>query len=305
MEKVSIVIPTYKRSDCLKRAVDSVLSQTYGNIEVLVVDDNGMGTEEGNRTAALMRQYAGDPRVRYIQNAQNIGSAMARNVGIYAASGEYIAFLDDDDMHLPRKTEAQLSHMKANVLDLCLVDLEGYNEKGERISEKRYAFPKNPTREALLVDHLMHHLTATSTFMMRTNALRRIGGFTNEPAMHEYLLMLKAIQANLSVGHLPEIHTRMYAHPDARVSTSDDKLQELPLILETKKSFFDLLTGPQKRFILCRHHGTIFFVRFLRKEYVRAIWHLAVAFLYTPVGFFTLFLEKKGKFLRAGVRGQA
>ena len=296
MDKVSVIIPTYKRSAYLKRAVESALSQTYENIEVLVVDDNGMDTEDGNRVATLMRQFSSDPRVRYVQNARNTGGAEARNIGVYTARGDYISFLDDDDEYLPEKTEAQLFFMKAHNLDACLMDLAGYNEKGERISEKRYAFPENPTRENLLVEHMLHHLAGTVTFMFRADALRRIGGFSNIPAMHEYVLMLKAIEAGLAIGHLPEIHTKSQTHSSERISTSIHKMRVLSLLLESKKGYFDLLAPWQRRYILSRHYGTAFYMRYLRKEYIRAFAFLIVAFFVSPRGFIETFYEKKGRF---------
>ena len=294
--KVSVIIPTYKRSAYLKRAVESALSQTYRNIEILVVDDNGMDTVDGNHVAALMRQFSFDPRVRYLQNAENMGGAVARNIGIHSALGDYISFLDDDDEFLPEKTEAQLSFMKAHKLDVCLVDMAGYNENGEQISEKHHAFPENPTRENLLVAHLLHHLTGTPSLMFRADALRKIGGFSDLPAMHEYLLMLKAIEAGLTIGHLPEMYTKVQAHSSGRVSMSVQKMRVLSLLLETKRGYFHLLLPSQRRYILSKHHGTVFYLRYLRGEYVRAFCHLAASILYSPNAFWDSFLEKKGKF---------
>jgi len=101
MVKVSVVIPTYKRSEDICRAVDSVLSQTIDSFEVIVVDDNGVGTEDGQKTARVMSRYDGDERVKYLQHDVNKNGSAARNTGIRAASGKYIAFLDDDDIYLP------------------------------------------------------------------------------------------------------------------------------------------------------------------------------------------------------------
>lgn len=300
MDKVSVVIPTYKRCEYLKRAVDSVLAQTYPNMEILVVDDNGVDTAYGNQVAELMRQYADEPRVVYIQNARNVGCATATNIGIQAASGAFISFLDDDDEYMPIKTEAQVSFMKANGLDGCLMDLAGFNEKGEQISEKHHAFPANPTRENLLIEHMLHHLTGTPTFMFRANALREIGGFKEEPGGHEYFLMLKAIECGLSIGHLPEIHAKAYSHSAERISTSMKKMYALSLLLESKKSHFDLLTQGQRRYILCKHHGTSSYLHYMRKDYLRAFGHLASAFIYSPKAFYSLFLEKRYRFAAKG-----
>jgi glycosyltransferase involved in cell wall biosynthesis len=100
LPRVSIIIPTYNRSKLLRVALESALEQTYPNIEVIVVDDGS--TDD---TATVMAQYAG--RVTYLKQA-NQDVAAARNTGIRAASGEYLTFLDDDDLILPIKIARQV-----------------------------------------------------------------------------------------------------------------------------------------------------------------------------------------------------
>ncbi len=94
---ISVIIPTYSRPENLTRAIDSVLAQTYTNYEIIVVDDNGEGTKNQIYTANLLEKY-GD-QVTYIMYEANKGANYARNKGIKAAKGEYISFLDDDDIY--------------------------------------------------------------------------------------------------------------------------------------------------------------------------------------------------------------
>ena len=94
---VSVIIPSHQGSDHICRAVDSVLSQTYKNIEVIVVDDNGKGCEEQIKTEKAMEKYCDDKRVVYLTHDVNKNGSAARNTGIRASHGEYISFLDDDD----------------------------------------------------------------------------------------------------------------------------------------------------------------------------------------------------------------
>lgn len=100
---VSVVIPTHNRADLLPQAIDSVLSQDYPHVEIIVVDDGS--TDD---TAQIMQCYK--PPVRYIQQA-NQGAAAARNRGIREASGEFIAFLDSDDWFLPGKLSLQAHYL--------------------------------------------------------------------------------------------------------------------------------------------------------------------------------------------------
>lgn len=110
---VSVIIPTYKRPDMVSRAVDSVLNQTYQNIEVFVVDDNDPSYVERKITEEVMVQYQSNPRVTYLRHDKNKNGSAARNTGWRHANGEYITFLDDDDEIVPNKLEEQIKCLEA------------------------------------------------------------------------------------------------------------------------------------------------------------------------------------------------
>ena len=97
---VSVIVPTYNGPEFLKAAIESVLAQSYSELEVVVVDDGST-----DNTAEVVQRF--ESRVRYIHQS-NAGTAAARNTGIRAARGEVIAFLDHDDLWLPKKLERQL-----------------------------------------------------------------------------------------------------------------------------------------------------------------------------------------------------
>jgi glycosyltransferase involved in cell wall biosynthesis len=123
---VSVVMPTFNRSRLLGRALRSVLGQSYGNLEIIVVDDASK-----DDTADVVKSI-GDRRIKYIRHDSNRGGSAARNTGIRAATGEYIAFLDDDDQWEPEKTEEQLKVLERGECDalLCTSD-----EHGTRIAK--------------------------------------------------------------------------------------------------------------------------------------------------------------------------
>ena len=125
--KVSVIIPTYKRSHFLQRAIDSVLNQTYKNLEIIVVDDNEPNSDFRKKTEMKMQKYADNTKVVYIKNNKNLGGALARNEGIFNATGDYITFLDDDDIYLPQKIEVQLGYMLKNDWDLSFSDVRIHN----------------------------------------------------------------------------------------------------------------------------------------------------------------------------------
>lgn len=108
---ISVIITTYKRADMLPRALDSALSQTWPNVEIVVVDDNDPGTAFRSATERIMEAYGNDPRVRYIRHPHNRNGAAARNTGIAESRGELVSFLDDDDWYYPAKLERQAEYL--------------------------------------------------------------------------------------------------------------------------------------------------------------------------------------------------
>jgi glycosyltransferase involved in cell wall biosynthesis len=103
---VSVVIPTYNRGHCITACIDSVLAQTLGDFEIIVVDD-ASSDDTKDRVAAFA-----DPRVSYLALASNQGGAAARNTGIRRARGQFVAFLDSDDLWLPEKLARQVDGLR-------------------------------------------------------------------------------------------------------------------------------------------------------------------------------------------------
>ena len=109
---VSVIIPTYKRADMLCRAIDSVLNQTYKEVQIVVVDDNNPDTEFRYLTQKLMERYSENSKVKYICHESNKNGAVARNTGIENSDGEMLCFLDDDDYFMPSKIEEQVRYLE-------------------------------------------------------------------------------------------------------------------------------------------------------------------------------------------------
>jgi glycosyltransferase involved in cell wall biosynthesis len=104
---VSVVIPSFNRAQLLHRAIDSVLTQTYEDFELIVVNDGSTDDLGGSLS------HITDLRFRLVSHHENRGSAAARNTGISEARGQYVAFLDSDDYWLPEKLERQLEFMRS------------------------------------------------------------------------------------------------------------------------------------------------------------------------------------------------
>lgn len=123
---VSIIIPTYKRSDRLINAIKSVLCQTYQKLEVIVVDDNNSDDVYRVETEKRMQEFANNSRVKYIKHKKNSNGSFARNTGVMHSSGDYICFLDDDDEFYKTKVEEQLKDLLSSGFDGSCVGYELY-----------------------------------------------------------------------------------------------------------------------------------------------------------------------------------
>lgn len=152
--RVSVVMPAYNAMSSIERSIDSVLAQTHRDLELLVIDD---GSSDG--TAALIARYAKiDPRVRPLLQAGNIGVAAARNAGIAAASGRYIAFLDSDDWWHPRKLELSLAGMR---------------KAGERVS---YSGFRRVGEDGRVLSNVHPPAAVTHADMLRSNFIGNLTG---------------------------------------------------------------------------------------------------------------------------------
>lgn len=209
---VSVVIPTYSRNETLKRAIDSVLSQTYQNIEVIVVDDNPEDSEWRKSAEVIMNEYTGNPKVTYVQNERNMGGGPTRNHGIDVAHGEYIAFLDDDDVCLPERIEKQLSvFQKSNNDKLAFVYCYSrhINKSGQVVYADRRNFHGNCLYEAME----QNCIAATSQWMVKREAIVRVGKFPDVPCKQDSQTILRLLKAGYEVEVLPEELILYYNYP--------------------------------------------------------------------------------------------
>lgn len=107
-EKISVIIPTYNRADCIEKSIRSVLEQTYRDFELIIVDD---GSSDNTQDVV---NSIDDERIRYVKMPENKGASAARNEGIRQAAYDYIAFQDSDDMWKPDKLEKQMQTLMDN-----------------------------------------------------------------------------------------------------------------------------------------------------------------------------------------------
>lgn len=169
MPKVSVIIPTYNAANYITEAIDSVLSQTFIDYEVIVVDDGST-----DNTRDIIRKYNGKIKYTYQKNS---GTSAARNTAIRESRGEYLAFLDADDLWLPEKLEVQVKFLDQNP-DLAFVCSDSYViDKSQKIINIWAKGIRNyETFESLYEENFVLILTV----LMRKSCLLNVGGFDEE-----------------------------------------------------------------------------------------------------------------------------
>ena len=144
---ISAIITTLNRPDLLMRAIRSVLTQTYAQLELIIVVDGPCGA-----TVDRLGSFT-DPRVRTVVLPENVGVAEARNLGVHESRGEWVAFLDDDDEWLPEKIEIQLKAVSVGIKSANLV-VSRFEERsldGIRIRPKTFPAPGGTLERGLLL----------------------------------------------------------------------------------------------------------------------------------------------------------
>lgn len=183
MAIVSVVTPTYNRARFLPGAVASVLAQTYADFELIVVDDGSV-----DDTRKVLEPLMDDPRVRYFYQ-ENQGQSYARNQAIEQATGDFIAFLDSDDLWDPSKLETQLAILEANPdVDIVHGDEAMIDEYGRVSSLDNMRRYSGSITRYLLADNSVSITTA----LVRRRCFDEMGGFdTSVGVADDYELWLR------------------------------------------------------------------------------------------------------------------
>lgn len=147
---VSIVMPAHNAGDFISKSISSVLDQNFQNWELLVIDD-----ASGDNTIQIVEGFmAHDGRIKLHPLPTNQGAGFARNIGIKASKGDYISFLDADDLWLPQKLETQLQFMEENKVEVCFASYELIDEEGSSKKEKIEALENLPFKKLLKANYI-------------------------------------------------------------------------------------------------------------------------------------------------------
>lgn len=165
---VSVVIPSFNAAHYIGRTLDSVLRQSHGNLEVIIVDDKS--TDDTVRIVGELADR--DPRIRLIRLPRNHGAPAApRNAGVDAARGDWVAFLDADDLWHPRKLEVQMRALEEHDADMCSAQMKDFRREDEIVVADVPARPR--VRRVTLRQQLLKYRTPTSSIVIRRELMVR------------------------------------------------------------------------------------------------------------------------------------
>lgn len=219
MPRVSVIIPTYNRGHYIGQAIDSVLAQTFVDFECIVIDDGST-----DNTGEVVARYGS--RVRYLQQAHSGRPAVARNTGLRVARGEYIAFLDSDDIWLPDKLARQISVLEMHH-QVGLVFHNAYLLKDDQSDgEELYLQGKTlPAVARLFAELYQGSLILTPTAMVRRSCFDRVGFFDESLLTAEDIEMWLRIAAQFDIAFLdqPLAKVRRHKHSLSRQAVTNQR----------------------------------------------------------------------------------
>ena len=291
--RVSVIVPTYRRCAELGEALRSLAVQTYKDTEIIVIDDNAdvkWNSDVERNVQDIQNEFIGI-NLKCIVNSQNFGSAKSRNIGIEASSGEYITFLDDDDIYLPKKIERQVAFMRNGGYDYSITDLYLYNKNEKLVNKRVRNYITEVSADALQKYHLMYHMTGTDTMMFTREFLLKIGGFDEIDLGDEFYLIQKAIEANGNFGYLKGCDVKAYIHTgEGGLSSGDGKINGENVLHEYKKRHFDKLDLKTRKYIKMRHYAVIAFAEIRRGNMLAFFLNAVKSFFCAPVFFVKMVL---------------
>ncbi|MHB1241309.1 MAG: glycosyltransferase family 2 protein [Gammaproteobacteria bacterium] len=197
---MSVILPTFNRIRTVRKSIMSVLRQDYEDLELIVVDD---GSSDG--TAELLKTF-NDPRLRVISLAQNSGQSAARNIGIEAACGTYVAFQDSDDLWTRNKLKTQLERLQKTAHyrlsgGFCAFTVIGGKQSRTRMPR---GVPNDYKPASLYNMLLKDNVVGTPTLLIERTILQNLGGFDEKlDTLEDWDLALRLAAKGHALDYIP------------------------------------------------------------------------------------------------------
>lgn len=246
---VSAIITTHNRPPrMVLRAVNSVLNQTYPNIEIIVVDDSDSDFPQRTEVERAVRKAS--DKIQYIKHEENRGGCAARNTGLARARGYYIAFLDDDDEWFPCKIEEQIKGFINK--NIALVYCTGY-----KIDETRWEKNIEITQfcRGMVFNELLriNFIGGTSNPLIKKECIEKVGGFDERmESSQDYDLWLR-ISQRYPVNYIKKPLLNYYLHEGEQITTNANK--KIAGIERNNRKFSEYINRDKKAWYL--HHISI------------------------------------------------
>ncbi len=285
---VSIIIPTYKRAYMLSAAIESVFKQTYPTWQLIIVDDNEPQSEHACKTSYVINEYRKlypFYNILYLRHEKRKNGAAARNTGIKYATGEYIAFLDDDDLFMPNKIEKQINYIEKSERFAGVYC--GREEDGRRIVSDKEG---NLTEQLLLLESFI----PTSTLMFKKRVFDILGGFNENYYRHQDIEFLIRYFRLFEIGAVKEVLVKIGRNNGENIPKGEaldnikriffqDFATEIDLI-ESKKPGF-------KKKVFSNHYSQVFLRHLKTGNIRRAIKILLLSVKTSPFLFMVYSME--------------
>jgi glycosyltransferase involved in cell wall biosynthesis len=285
---ITVIITTCKRPvEILDRAVKSVLAQDYSNYEVIVVNDYPEDKILVQKIGDCLSSYS-DTRVHYVVQNANGGACQARNVGIRKATGEYIAFLDDDDEWMPDKLSKQLAGFTSEKIGAVSCD---FLDVGRNKGKGRAIVVRTGDDDRCLVEALLWRncVGGCSEPMIRASVLEDIGGFDESLlASQDYDLWMRiAIKYEIAFIHLPLV--KRYYSEDAITGNFAKKMSGFEIFQKKNKELYKKYPDA----LNYRYAQKIEFC-LMHKKFAKSIQFFAKAFRVKPLSKYNIIEPVRG-----------
>ena len=253
----------------MKRAVESVLNQIYPHIELLVVDDNGLGTPHQQETQALLAEYIDAGRLIYLPHDVNRNGSAARNTGFSRSAGDYIMFLDDDDEFTPERIEKQLAILEpldeSWGLSYCSYDKVQHDGRF-------YAHIPASKNGKFLYNVLMHQPSpATDAMMIRRAAYEKVRGFDESFRRHQDWEFVARLAAEYNIAAMKEVG--LIVHMEFRNSAKNpQQVKEFreKYLAKVEPQIQMLSRTRQKRVLAENRYDVV--MQYLKAEGLKGFW---------------------------------
>lgn len=272
-DKVSIVITTFGGKPCIERAVQSCLAQTYKNIEVIVVDDSGLGTESQKKTESILKPYIDSRKILYVPHTTNRNASAARNTGVRESTGEFISLLDDDDVYETEKIEHQIEAFHKLGSDYGIV----YCSMRDFVDGKIYEYKATTQGDALYEFLMMRVAACTSNIMIRRTLYEQLGGFDETFKRHQdWEFLARAARVSKFFG-ISYVGTTKYTKNIVKRYSASQAEEFRFYYIKMIKGIINTLPVKQQRTILAHEYNEIAKLFLREKNASKMLYYIGLA----------------------------